>query len=430
VLLFALLEQEDDLFRKVRGFRDIYGKEARYWQKMEKICSEILASFGYKEFKLPVLEKAEVFNKGIGDTTDIVEKEMFSFTDRDGSVVSLRPEGTASLVRSYVENKLYSVPNVAKYYYFGPMFRRERPQKGRFRQFYQLGIEVFGTPSPIVDADVIYLLQLIAEKCEIGDIVQMEINSIGCKECRPAYNKALVDYFTEKKEVLCEDCLRRLERNPMRILDCKNENCKSIVGDAPVGLDYLCGECEEHFDEVKKRLDIYGVDYKINPRMVRGLDYYVRTAYELVTDQLGSQSAVGAGGRYDGLVELMGGPDIPGIGFAIGVDRLVSLMMLDESLKDTDTDVFVISFRGDSSIAAQKLMNEFRMTGIRAEMDYDLKAMKKQMKKADTMDSRFTIILGDDELKDGVGSVKNMETGNQEKIDLDKIVNYVKERIN
>jgi len=416
------------VYKKVKGFRDIYGLESRYWQKVEKVFKETFQSFNYQEFYLPVLEKVEVFDRGIGASTDIVEKEMFAFEDRDGTHVALRPEGTASIVRAYVENKLYNPPATSKYYYIGPMFRRERPQKGRFRQFTQAGIEVFGSGGPAIDADVIYVLYKLAVNLGIDKYVSMEINSIGCPACRPAYNEKLIAFFQANKEELCEDCLRRLDKNPMRILDCKNEKCKSITKDAPVAIDHLCGECEEHFEGVKGYLDAMEMPYNVNPMMVRGLDYYVRTAFELVTDKLGSQSAVGAGGRYDGLIQLLGGPDTAGIGFATGIDRMVALAMLNETEKENESDVFIVAFKDISDKAALKLCNDMRTAGLRADMDYDFSKMKKQFTLADKNGARFTVILGEDEMQRNCASVKDMETGEQEEIKLDIIVNHISDK--
>jgi histidyl-tRNA synthetase len=417
------------VYQKVKGFRDIYGLEAKYWQKVEKILKETFRLFNYQEFYLPVLEKVEVFDRGIGSSTDIVEKEMFAFEDRDGTFVALRPEGTASIVRAYVENKLYNPPAMSKYYYIGPMFRRERPQKGRFRQFTQAGIEVFGSAGPAVDADVINILHTTAVKLGIDKYVSMEINSIGCPACRPAYNTALVSYLESNKGSLCEDCLRRLGKNPMRILDCKNETCKTVTKDAPVALDHLCGECTAHFEGVRGYLDVLGVPYNINPMMVRGLDYYVRTAFEMVTDKLGSQSAVGAGGRYDGLIQLLGGPDVPGIGFAAGIDRIVALCMLDDTEKENETDVFVVSFPDISDKTAVKLVDDFRKKGIIAEMDYDFKKMKKQFSLADKNGAKFTVVLGGDEMDRGTAAVKDMETGGQEEIAISKIIDHISDKL-
>lgn len=417
------------MYQKVKGFRDIYGLESRYWNKIEKIFKETFRTFNFEEFYIPVLEKTEVFNRGIGSTTDIVEKEMFAFEDRDGTQVALRPEGTASVVRAFVENKLYNTPGISKYFYIGPMFRRERPQKGRFRQFTQAGVEVFGSGGPSVDADVINLLYTLACNMGIQDYVSMEINSIGCPNCRPAYNQELVKYFRQHADSLCEDCLRRLDRNPMRILDCKNEKCRTVIKDAPVAVDYLCDECREHFDGVKGYLDALNVPYKVNPMMVRGLDYYVRTAFEMVTDKLGSQSAVGAGGRYDGLVQLLGGPDIPGIGFAAGLDRLVNLAMLKETEKENELDVFVVSFKDISDKAALKLVNQLRANHVSVDMDYDFRKMKKQFSLADRYGALFTVVIGEDEAAKNTAAVKDMQTGAQEEIELSKVADYISDKL-
>jgi histidyl-tRNA synthetase len=417
------------VYQKVKGFRDIYGLEARYWNKVEKVFKQTFRTFNFEEFYLPVLEKTEVFNRGIGSTTDIVEKEMFAFDDRDGTSVSLRPEGTASLVRAYVENKLFSTPGISKYYYIGPMFRRERPQKGRFRQFTQAGIEVFGSGGPSIDADVIYLLYKLAENLGIKDYVSMEINSIGCPDCRPAYNEKLIEYFKSNIDHLCGDCLRRLDKNPMRILDCKNESCKKITADAPKAVNYLCDNCKDHFEGVKSYLDALSVPYKVNPMMVRGLDYYVRTAFEMITDKLGSQSAVGAGGRYDGLIQLLGGPDTAGIGFAVGIDRLVSLCTLNETEKESDLDVFIISFKDVSDKAALKLANEMRSKGISVDMDYDFRKMKKQFSLADRYGSLFTVVIGEDEAAKNTAAVKDMQAGTQEEIATDKVTEYIIDKL-
>ncbi|WP_022849986.1 histidine--tRNA ligase [Limisalsivibrio acetivorans] len=417
------------MYRKVKGFRDIFGSEAAAWERVERAFRDTFHTFSFSEFVLPVLERTEVFNRGIGSTTDIVEKEMFAFEDRDGTQVALRPEGTASIVRAYVENKLFNPPEVKKYFYMGPMFRRERPQKGRFRQFFQAGVEVFGTSAPALDAEVIHLLDTLAVNAGIGDMVTMEINSIGCPACRPGYQEKLLNYLREHSSELCEDCVRRLDRNPMRILDCKNEKCKGVTSEAPVMLDHLCGDCVEHFDNVKEYLDDFGVEYSVNKMMVRGLDYYVRTAFEMVTTSLGSQNAVGAGGRYDGLVKLLGGPEIPGIGFALGIDRFVSLLMLKEEVEEQKADVFVIAFKDVSDRKAVQLLRWFREKGIKTLMDYDMRAMKKQMKKADQSGARFTLILGEDELEKGEVSVKDMHSGGQELVQIDKITDYISDKL-
>ncbi|MGA1862263.1 histidine--tRNA ligase [Deferribacter thermophilus] len=415
------------MFKKVKGFRDIFGDDIAYWELVEAKFKEIFPRFCYSEIKIPVLEKSELFVRGIGETTDIVEKEMFTFQDRDGSYLSLRPEGTASVVRAYIENKLYEPPSIKKYYYYGPMFRRERPQKGRFRQFYQLGVEAFGSESPLLDAEIIYLLYYFLNSFDLGDFLKMEINSIGCPDCRPKYKEKLIDYFKANIDKLCDDCKRRLDRNPMRILDCKIDSCKEVVKEAPIILDNLCDVCNEHFEKLKGYLRQFGVNFEVNPYIVRGLDYYVRTAFEMVTDKLGASSAVGAGGRYDGLIKDLGGPDIPGIGFAIGVDRLVELLKLKKEIKAFDVDVYVITFEDFTEIAIN-VCSDLRNLGIKTSLSYDLGSIKSEMKKANRLNAKYVIIIGDDEVKTGEFAVKNMETGEQIKLSKEKILEFFKNR--
>lgn len=414
------------MFRKVKGFRDIFGVEANYWGLVEDIAKKTFRSFGFSEFKLPILERVEVFDRGIGSSTDIVEKEMFVFKDRNEEMLALRPEGTASLVRAYIENNLNNPPGVKKYYYYGPMFRRERPQKGRFRQFYQLGVEVFGSTSPLTDADVINLLYSFFEKCDILEYLTLEINSVGCPVCRPSYRDKLVDYLGDKKELLCGDCQRRLHTNPLRILDCKVESCKDITSLAPLMIDNLCGECNEHFNDTKKYLDFMEIKYVVNPKIVRGLDYYVRTAFEMTTDVLGASSAVGAGGRYDGLVKTLGGPDVPGIGFAIGVDRLVDIMMQKDFGLKEQIDLFAVIFDKESLDNVLPVINKLRKDGFSVEFDYETSSIKSQMKKSDRLNARFAIFFGEDELKKGVVTIKNMKNSTQNEVEIEKIAEYLK----
>lgn len=412
------------MFKKVKGFRDIFGDDIRYWHLIEDSFKKLFPTFGYEEIKLPILEKTELFVRGIGDTTDIVEKEMFTFKDRDGSYLSLRPEGTASVVRAFIENKLYDPPAIRKYYYYGPMFRRERPQKGRFRQFYQIGIEAFGSESPLLDAEIIFLLYKFLNDFGLKDFLRMEINSIGCPECRPKYRDKLIQYFKNNYEDLCEDCKRRLEKNPLRILDCKVESCKVIVKDAPVILDNLCDVCENHFEKLKSYLNQFGVEYNVNPYIVRGLDYYVRTAFEMVTDKLGASSAVGAGGRYDGLIKELGGPDIPGIGFAIGVDRLVELIKMKNELKKDEVDIYIITFEEYTEVGIN-ISKELRGAGFKVNLGYDLGSIKSEMKKANRLNSRYVLIIGDDEISSGKFTLKDMNSGEQFKINRDEIIKFL-----
>ncbi len=416
-------------FRKVKGFHDIYGADIAYWHKAESALQQLFKSYNFKEFRLPILEKTSTFKRGIGETTDIVEKEMFTFIDSDEQV-SLRPEGTASLMRAYVENNLASQPGVKKYYYLGNMFRRERPQKGRFRQFTQIGIEALECDSPMLDAEIVNILYRAAVVTGISELAKMEINSIGCPTCRPSYKEKLIEYFTDKKDELCEDCNRRLEKNPLRILDCKNEKCKVIASDAPLMLDYLCDECNTHFNRVQKYLDVMGTPYTINKRMVRGLDYYIRTAFELVTDKLGAASAVGAGGRYDGLIKQMGGKDSAGIGFAIGVDRFVALMKEVETLQDQKADVFFIFFDDNGANTTLDMVAKLRANNVIAEYDYDIASMKSQMKKADRSGAKFAVILGEDELAGSNATVRALDSGEQKLMPLNELEQYLLNNIN
>ncbi|MEF3254477.1 MAG: histidine--tRNA ligase [Deferribacterales bacterium] len=412
------------MFSKVKGFRDIYGDEIRYWKKFEDIFTEVFNKYDYQEFKLPILEKVELFKRGIGDTTDIVEKEMFVFKDRGGEKLALRPEGTASLVRGYIENKIYTQGLISKYYYYGPMFRRERPQKGRFRQFYQAGVEVFGSNLPIVDAEVIKTMYEILISCGIGDIITLNINSLGCPICRPAYKDKLISFLSSQKDHLCSDCNNRLEKNPLRVLDCKVDRCKSAVSNAPLMVDHLCSDCNEHFKQVKKFLLHFNVNYNINPYMVRGLDYYVRTAFEFNTEFLGASNAVGGGGRYDGLIKTLGGPDIPGIGYAIGADRVVTLMMEKNIIPDLPTKISVIFFN-ETFEEGFKLLDLLRSQSYTAIYDYEMGSFKNQFKKADRSGSRLAVIIGTDEKEKGVYKVKDLITGNQIEVEQTKLLEEI-----
>lgn len=417
------------MFNKVKGFRDIFGEDILYWQQVERNFKLLFKNFGFEEYKIPVIEKSEIFERGIGDTTDIVEKEMFTFNDRDGSHLSLRPEGTASVVRGYIENKLYYPDAIKKLYYYGPMFRRERPQRGRYRQFYQVGVEAFGSESPAMDADVINLLVKLFQMCDIYDFVKLEVNSLGCSQCRKDYKDKLISYFKNYLDELCEDCRRRIIKNPLRILDCKASGCIVIAKDAPNILDNICEDCKGHFAKVLNYLSCLGIEYDINPRMVRGLDYYVRTTFEIVTDMLGASNAVGAGGRYDGLVSRLGGPDIPGVGFAVGVDRLAAIMSEKAKKSKGPKKVFILSFMGVSDDVALKLLDELRSNNITAEIDYAFSNMRTQMKRANRADAKYVIILGEDEIKYNKASVKDMETGKQKPIEINCLVDFLKSNL-
>lgn len=413
------------MFTKVKGFHDIYGADTEYWRILENALRKTFELYGFHEFRLPILEKTAVFKRGIGETTDIVEKEMFTFDD-SGESVSLRPEGTASLMRAYVENGLGNVPGIKKYYYMGNMFRRERPQKGRFRQFTQAGAEVLEADSPILDAEIITILYKCAKAVGIDDMVIMEINSVGCSLCRPAYKEKLIGYFSDRKGELCEDCKRRLDKNPLRILDCKKERCAKAAAGAPKLIDNLCRECSSHFEGVKKYLNIMGTKYIVNENMVRGLDYYVRTAFEMTTGVLGAASAAGAGGRYDGLVKNLGGKDVPGIGFAIGMDRIVEIMKLKKTLEEPKADIFVLFFDENGAKIGLEIIEKFRRNGFYVEYDYETASMKSQMKKANKSGAQVAVILGEEELKNDTVTVKWLDSGEQLTIKLEALENYLK----
>ena len=418
------------MFQKVKGFQDVFGDDCAYWEKAESVMRDTFSLFLVREIRLPILERTAVFNRGIGQTTDIVEKEMFTFADRDradaeGELLSLRPEGTAGTVRAYIENNLYNPPGMKKLYYFGPMFRRENPQKGRYRQFTQCGAEFIGSPSPFADADVINLLVTYFDRVKIGNFTRLEINSIGCPSCRPAYYSKLTDYLTNRKAALCADCNRRLVKNPLRILDCKNKSCGEIVKNAPLAFNNLCQACEAHFENVKKYLGELRINFQLNPLMVRGLDYYVRTAFEAVTDKIGSASAVGAGGRYDGLVDTLGGPAVPGVGFAIGMDRVVTLMKLSESIALHPPKAFIVTF-GEPKSTDIAILNELRDKNISAEIDYDGKGLKNQLRQADRHGAKYAVIAGEDEIKRNAVTLRDMSASTQEEIPISNLADRIK----
>jgi histidyl-tRNA synthetase len=392
----------------IKGFNDILPDESGRWQYIEKSARRIFELNGFSEIRVPILEKTELFCRSIGDVTDIVEKEMYTFVDKGENSVTLRPEGTAGVMRALIEHKLYSQDPVAKLYYLGPMFRYERPQKGRYRQFHQIGAEITGVYDPLADAQVLNMLS--AFFLEIGlDEPSLQINSLGCPECRPAYRTALLSFLDGRLDSLCEDCKRRFTTNPLRTLDCKVPGCIETTAGAPAMLDHLCGSCEEHFGSVRCYLDTTGTQYSLNTRMVRGLDYYTRTTFEMVTGLLGSQSAVAAGGRYDGLISQLGGPDIPGIGFAIGLERVALLLSLREFV--STPDLFIATLGAGERDAAFRLMDGLLKSGVRVEMDYEGKSLKSQMRRADKLKARYSVVIGQDELTSDRAVFKRMADG-------------------
>jgi len=421
--------EKDNLveIKAIRGFNDILPSEIGKWQFVEGIAREVFEGFGFSEIRIPILERTELFSRGIGEATDIVEKEMYTFTDRSGNSLTLRPEATASMARAYLEHQLYTFDPIAKLYCIGPMFRYERPQKGRYRQFYQIDAEVFGVENPMVDAEVIIMLIHFLKRVGLEKL-ELQINSLGCRACRPRYREELKKFLTKKAFQLCEDCQRRLQTNPLRIFDCKVETCQEAIADAPKVTDFICPECQKHFDKVKEYLEMADLTYILNPRMVRGLDYYTRTAFEVVSYQLGSQNAVTGGGRYDNLFQEIGGLNIPGIGFAIGMERLVSLLPKDREFVQTP-HLFIAALGEETIKEAYRIVNQLHLEGIRAELDYEEKSLKSQMRRADKLKARYVLILGEEELKKGRAVLRNMEDKSQEEIPMNNLLEIIKSKI-
>jgi len=390
----------------VKGFHDVLPDESVRWSWIEQQARDVFALYNLVEIRVPIVERTELFTRSIGDTTDIVEKEMYSFEDRDGSSLTLRPEGTASIVRAYVEHALQQREPVSKLFYLGPMFRRERPQKGRLRQFAQIGVEVLGRDDAAIDAEVVLLLHDLLAALRIRN-PRIELNSLGDAACRPAYREALRAFGEARRAQLCENCQRRLERNPLRLLDCKSSECRAATADAPVMLDHLCAPCRAHFDAVRAVLDREGVAVRLEPRMVRGLDYYCRTAFEVVAEGLGSQNAVGGGGRYDGLVKDLGGGNVPGIGFALGVERLVLSMADDAAGRPLAPEIFIAPL-GAAEQEALHAAHRWRRGGVRVELAPGGKSLKSQMRLADKAGAPYVLILGEDELAAKALTVRDM----------------------
>lgn len=398
--------------RAIKGFKDILPGEVATWQDIEKTARDIFHRFGFAEIKVPILENTELFQRSIGAVTDIVEKEMYTFVDRNGASVTMRPEGTAPVLRAFIEHSLHKNHPLQRLYTIGPMFRHERPQKGRLRQFHQLSAEALGSDQPRLDAEVMAMAWLLLQ--ELGLDASLEINSLGCSRCRPVFNKALIDFLSGLAGRLCPDCERRRHTNPLRILDCKSISCQEQYSKAPSILDHICSACVDHFGAVRQGLAFLEISYSVNPRMVRGLDYYTRTTFELVTDALGAQSAVGAGGRYDGLVGQLGGPELPGIGFAMGVERLVLLMQQkDMEGKGRRPDLFLVALGHKAWEKGFRMAYELRKRGVQVIMDLEGRSLKSQMKQANKSKAHFSFILGEDELESGEGIMRNMDTGEQ-----------------
>ena len=414
-----------------RGTHDITPLEAINWRRVEEAARKICDLYHYGEIRTPIFEHTELFLRGIGETTDVVKKEMYTFTDRGGRSITLRPENTAAVVRSYLEQKLYADSQATKLFYIGPMFRYDRPQAGRLRQFHQFGIEAIGPAGPSVDAEIIALAVRFFESLGLSDLNLM-INSVGCPNCRPQYRLVLQDFLRDKKEELCPDCQSRFDRNPMRVLDCKEEKCNRLSAGAPQMVDCLCDECAVHFAGLRQFLETAGISYLLNPRLVRGLDYYTKTAFEIQYPLLGAQSAVCGGGRYDGLIEECGGPSTPGIGFAIGLERVLLAMEKQALLKPGEDrmPVWVIALGQEAALPAFELLGRLRQMGIPADMDHGGRSLKSQMKLANRTQARYVVMLGEDEVRDNIVTLKNMSTGEQSSMSAEAAINQLKQEMN
>ena len=409
----------------IKGFRDILPEETGAWQRLEAEARKVFEAFGFQEIKTPILEKTELFSRGIGQETDIVSKEMYSFEDTKGRSMTMRPEATASVARAYIQHRPYRNYPIQKLYSIGPMFRHERPQKGRFRQFHQINAELFGDPSSKSDADIILMAMHLFDSVGLDDLT-LNLNSLGCPECRPVFKEQLKGYLAEKASLLCSDCKRRAVTNPLRVFDCKVESCKEAVVDAPAISEYLCRTCQEHFESLQGYLNGSDISFVLNSRLVRGLDYYNRTTFEIQTEHLGAQNAVAGGGRYDGLIKLLGGPDHPATGFAVGMERVVTLLTDKQTPVSKKPDLFIAALGETADRASFKWMAALRKKGIWVELDYTSKGLKSQMKKAGRLGAEKVLIVGDDELDSGRGILRDMVTKEQVEVDLKKTVEIIK----
>ncbi len=407
--------------RLIRGFKDILPGETELWQHIERTAMALFEDFGYREIRIPVMEKTQLFARSIGEDTDIVEKEMYTFPDRKGDLLTLRPEATASICRSYIQHKMYAQDPVRKFYTIGPMFRRERPQKGRYRQFYQIDAEIFGVAAPYADVELIFLLHTLFDRLNVTD-TSAHINSLGCPVCRPRFKKALSSLLADAAPSLCKDCLRRKDRNPLRVLDCKVPGCREAITGAPSIIDYLCADCRDHFATVTDSLAQLGVPFKVDKQLVRGLDYYTRTAFEIQTGALGAQSAVAGGGRYDELVGSLGGPQVPAIGFAVGFDRLAEIVSANTPVALRTPDLFIAALGQPAKKRAFEWSTTLGLKGIGTAMEYGEKSLKAQMKQANRMGAGQVLIVGESELEAGTVVLRDMAAKTQTEIPVSTIV--------
>ena len=412
-----------EIFIKLRGMRDILPEEVWKWQKVEKIFIEMCELFGYREIRVPILEYKNLFVRGIGSSTDIVMKEMYEFKDKKGREVALRPEGTASVVRAYIENQIYNREKISRFYYYGPMFRYDRPQKGRYREFYQFGVEVFGGKNSYFDGEVILLLNETLKKLEISGTTFL-INSLGCKNCKVSYISELKNQLMKISDSLCSDCKIRIEKNPLRVFDCKNENCRLSLKNLPLIIDYLCEECRFHFKVLVDFLNRNNINYRITGSLVRGLDYYTKTVFEVISEK--EDIAIAGGGRYDNLVNDMGGPDIPAVGFAVGIDRIIPLVKDDEK---NEKVIYLILLGEKAKIKGIEIIKKFINKKINFETDYEDRKLSDYLRIASKKRRKWCIILGENEIDKGVIILKDMERGIQEEIKEEEIIEKIKEKL-
>lgn len=413
-----------------KGTKDVLPSEVYKWHYVESLIREICALNGYKEMRTPTFEHTELFQRSIGETTDVVQKEMYTFEDKAKRSITLKPEGTAPFVRSFIEHSLFNEVQPIKAYYIIPCFRYEQPQSGRLREFHQFGIEAYGSKDPSIDAEVINVAMMLYNRIGIKNL-EVRVNSVGCPKCRKDYNEKLKAYLAPKLVNLCETCKDRFHKNPLRIIDCKEEKCKAQLIDTPFMLDNLCQDCKDHFDGLKQSLEILGIDYIIDRKIVRGLDYYTKTAFEIVSNDIGAQGTVCGGGRYDGMIEECGGPSTPGIGFGLGLERL--LMVIENQgvviPQPVTMDIYIANMGEAAATEALRLVNLLRNNGIKAEKDFMSRSLKAQMKYANKMNARYVVVIGEDEIKNNRIKVKNMSSGAEEEIAINALSDYLKNKL-
>jgi histidyl-tRNA synthetase len=414
------------LTKAPRGTNDILGNYMTAWNRLEEVVRDLCKDFGFKEIRTPIFEHTELFNRSVGETTDIVQKEMYTFNDKGNRSITLKPEGTAGVVRAYLERKLYADVQPTKLFYITPAFRYERPQAGRLRQFHQFGVESFGSSEAVADAEIIALGSNMLERLNIKN-VELHVNSLGGPECRKKYNEVLKEFLNKNVDKLCNTCRERFEKNPLRILDCKNESCKEIIKDAPIAIDVLDKECKEHFDTLLELLDAMGIKYVVDPWIVRGLDYYTKTVFEFISNEIGSQGTVCGGGRYDKLIEECGGSSTSAVGFGAGIERLLMTIEANNGPFEfeKELDIYIGSIGKEATKKAVYIINELRKNGISAESDLLNRSIKAQMKYANKMGAKYSIIIGDNELEEGKVNIKNMDAGEQEEVAINDIVEYM-----